>query len=74
MKNDVKMIMDSLYECVDYMREVVNEAERFYIIGAINEKEYNDRVKWFWYQTFNRLMDESFSRNMPASGWRNKEE
>lgn len=67
MKNDVKMVMDSLYECVDYMREVANEAEQLYVIGAIDEKEYNNRIKWFWYQTFNRLMDESISRNMPAS-------
>lgn len=70
MKNDVKMVMDSLYECVDYMREVVNEAERLYTLGAIDEKEYNARVRWFWNQTFNRLMDESFSRNMPAPDWR----
>lgn len=73
MKNDVKMVMDSLYECVDYMREVANKAEHLYVIGAINEKEYNNRVKWFWYQTFNRLMDESFDKNMPMPQWREGE-
>lgn len=74
MRKNVNAVMNDLYECVDYMRERVNRVEECLERNDITEDEANKVIRWFWYQTFNRLMDESFSRNMPMSGWRKKEE
>lgn len=65
MKAELWNVIDELDFCVDYLKEVAAEAEALYDRGAIDKTEFYARVRWHWYNTTARIMDESFKRNMP---------
>lgn len=72
MRNETKKILEELDFCVDYMHEVAEECDEALAGNHITEEEANHRLKWFWYQTFQRLMDDTIRREMPEPEWREK--
>lgn len=42
--------------------------------GEITELEANRKMRWFLFQTANRILSDSVDRNMPLPNWRNGEQ
>lgn len=72
MRIETMKVMSELYDCVDYMREIAQKCDEALAENHISEEEANHKIKWFWYQTFQRLMDDAFRREMPEKDWREK--
>lgn len=72
-KAEVWNILNELNFCAESLKQIAEEAEHYYDRGTIDKKEFYARVRWYWYQTVARIMDESFDKNMPMPQWREGE-
>lgn len=72
MRNETKKILEELDFCTAFMHEVARKHDEALAGNHITEEEANHHLKWFWYWTFQRLMDDAFRREMPEPDWREK--
>lgn len=72
MRTETMEILKTLDYAADYMNEIAMKCDRALAENHITEEEANHKIKWFWYQTFQRFMDDAFRREMPEKDWREK--
>lgn len=73
MKAELWNILEDLDFCAESLKQIAEDAERYYDRGAIDKTEFYARVRWYWFNTVARLMDESFQKNMPMPNWRKED-
>ena len=51
------------------MKNVVNDC-KWLADGLITEDEANWKMRWYLFQTANRILSDSVDKNMPLPNWR----
>lgn len=72
MKAETWNIFNELDFCTETLKEIAAEAEKLYDSGVIDKKEFYARVRWYWYHTIARIMNDAFEKNMPKPKQREK--
>ena len=70
---DMKKVMSDCRWLVAEAEELCWELEEQCKSGEITELEANRKMRWFLFQTANRILSDSVDRNMPLPNWRNSE-
>ena len=50
--------------------KLADELEALLDSGSITEEEANKKMRWYLFQTANRILSDSVNRNMPLPNWR----
>ena len=64
--NDYKWIAGEVEKLADELEALCKD-------GTITELEANRKMRWFVFQTANRILHDSVDRNLPLSDWRTGE-
>lgn len=64
MKAEMWNVLNELDFCVETLKEIATEAEQLYDSGVIDKREYYARVRWYWYHTTARIMNDAFEKHM----------
>ena len=48
----------------------MNELQGLLADGLITEDEANRKMRWYLFQTANRILSDSVDKNMPLPNWR----
>ena len=61
--NDCKWLADEAEKLMDELQGLLAD-------GLITEDEANRKMRWYLFQTANRILADSVDKNMPLPNWR----
>ena len=67
---NMKKVVDDYKWLVKEAEELSDELEAFLDNGSITEEEANRKMRWYLFQTANRILSDSVNKNMPLPNWR----
>ena len=67
--NMKKVIVDYKW-LAEEAEKLADELEALLDNGSITEEEANKKMRWYLFQTANRILSDSVNRNMPLPNWR----
>lgn len=65
----MKVVMDYKW-LAEEAEKLACELENLCKDGEMTELEANKKMRWFLFQTANRILTDSVDKNMPVSSWR----
>ena len=67
---NMKKVVDDYKWIAREAEELADELEALLDNGSITEEEANRKMRWYLFQTANRILSDSVNRNMPLPNWR----
>lgn len=71
---DMMKVVNDYKWVAEEVEKLACELESLCKDGKITELEANRKMRWFLFQTANRILFDSVDRNMPLPNWRNGEQ
>lgn len=71
---DIMKVVRDYKWVAEEVEKLACELESLCKDGEITELEANRKMRWFLFQTANRILSDSVDRNMPLPNWRNSEQ
>ena len=67
---NMKKVVDDYKWLAEEAEKLADELEALLDNGSITEEEANKKMRWYLFQTANRIMSDSVNKNMPLPNWR----
>lgn len=67
---NMKKVIDDYKWLAEEAEKLANELEALLDNGSITEEEANKKMRWYLFQTANRILSDSVDKNMPLPNWR----
>ena len=67
---NMKKVVNDCKWLAEEAEQLANELESLWKNGFITEEEANKKMRWYLFQTANRILSDSVNRNMPLPNWR----
>lgn len=67
---NMKKVIDDYKWLAEEAEKLANELEVLLDNGSITEEEANRKMRWYLFQTANRILSDSVDKNMPLPNWR----
>ena len=67
---NMKKVVDDYKWVAQEAEKLADELEALLDNGSITEEEANKKMRWYLFQTANRILSDSVNRNMPLPNWR----
>lgn len=67
---NMKKVVDDYKWLAEEAEKLANELEALLDNGSITEEEANKKMRWYLFQTANRILSDSVDKNMPLPNWR----
>ena len=67
---NMKKVVDDYKWLAEEAEKLADELEALCESGFITEEEANKRMRWYLFQTANRILSDSVNKNMPLPNWR----
>ena len=67
---NMKKVIDDYKWLADEAEQLADELEALLDHGSITEEEANKKMRWYLFQTANRILSDSVDKNMPLPNWR----
>ena len=67
---NMKKVVDDYKWIAQEAEKLANELEALLDNGSITEDEANRKMRWYLFQTANRILSDSVDKNMPLPNWR----
>ena len=67
---NMKKVVDDYKWLAREAEKLADELEALCESGFITEEEANKRMRWYLFQTANRILSDSVDKNMPLPNWR----
>ena len=66
----MKKVVDDYKWIAREAEKLADELEALLDNGSITEDEANRKLRWYLFQTANRILSDSVNKNMPLPNWR----
>lgn len=67
---NMKKVVDDYKWLAKEAEKLSDELEVLLDNGSITEEEANKKMRWYLFQTANRILSDSVDKNMPLPNWR----
>ena len=67
---NMKKHIDDYKWLAEEAEKLADELEALLDNGSITEEEANKKMRWYLFQTANRILSDSVNKNMPLPNWR----
>lgn len=67
---NMKKVIDDYKWLAEEAEKLADELEALLDNGSITEEEANKKMRWYLFQTANRILSDSVDKNMPLPNWR----
>ena len=67
---NMKKVVDDYKWLAEEAEQLANELESLWKNGFTTEEEANKKMRWYLFQTANRILSDSVDKNMPLPNWR----
>ena len=67
---NMKKVVDDYKWLAEEAEKLADELEALLDSGSITEEEANKKMRWYLFQTANRILSDSVNKNMPLPNWR----
>ena len=67
---NMKNVVNDCKWLADEAEKLMNELQGLLADGVITEDEANRKMRWYLFQTANRILSDSVDKNMPLPNWR----
>ena len=67
---NMKKVVDDYKWLAEEAEKLADELEALLDSGSITEEEANRKMRWYLFQTANRILSDSVDKNMPLPNWR----
>lgn len=67
---NMKKVIDDYKWLAEEAEKLADELEALLDNGSITEEEANRKMRWYLFQTANRILSDSVNKNMPLPNWR----
>ena len=67
---NMKKVVDDYKWLAEEAEKLADELEALLDNGSITEEEANKKMRWYLFQTANRILSDSADKNMPLPNWR----
>lgn len=67
---NMKKVIDDYKWLAEEAEKLADELEALLDNGSITEEEANKKMRWYLFQTANRILSDSVNKNMPLPNWR----
>ena len=67
---NMKKVVDDYKWLAEEAEKLADELEALLDNGSITEEEANKKMRWYLFQTPNRILSDSVNKNMPLPNWR----
>lgn len=67
---NMKKVVDDYKWLAEEAEKLADELEVLWKNGLITEEEANKKMRWYLFQTANRILSDSVDKNMPLPNWR----
>lgn len=67
---NMKKVVDDYKWFAEEAEKLADELEALLDNGSITEEEANKKMRWYLFQTANRILSDSVNKNMPLPNWR----
>ena len=67
---NMKKVVDDYKWLAEEAEKLSEELEALLDNGSITEEEANKKMRWYLFQTANRILSDSVDKNMPLPNWR----
>ena len=67
---NMKKVIDGYKWLAEEAEKLADELEALLDNGSITEEEANKKMRWYLFQTANRILSDSVNKNMPLPNWR----
>ena len=67
---NIKKVVDDYKWLAEEAEKLADELEALLDNGSITEEEANKKMRWYLFQTANRILSDSVDKNMPLPNWR----
>ena len=67
---NMKKVVDDYKWLAEEAEKLADELEALLDNGSITEEEANKKMRWYLFQTANRILSDSVNKNMPLLNWR----
>lgn len=67
---NIKKVIDDYKWLAEEAEKLADELEALLDNGSITEEEANKKMRWYLFQTANRILSDSVNKNMPLPNWR----
>lgn len=69
---NMKNVVNDCKWLADEAEKLMNELQGLLADGLITEDEANRKMRWYLFQTANRILSDSVDKNMPLPNWRTR--
>ena len=67
---NMKKVVDDYKWLAEEAEKLADELEALLDNGSVTEEEANKKMRWYLFQTANRILSDSVDKNMPLPNWR----
>ena len=67
---NMKKVVEDYKWLAEEAEKLADELEALLDNGSITEEEANKKMRWYLFQTANRILSDSVDKNMPLPNWR----
>lgn len=67
---NMKKVVDDYKWLAEEAEKLADELGALLDNGSITEEEANKKMRWYLFQTANRILFDSVNKNMPLPNWR----
>ena len=67
---NMKKVVDDYKWLAEEAEKLADELEALLDNGSITKEEANKKMRWYLFQTANRILSDSVNKNMPLPNWR----
>lgn len=67
---NIKKVVEDYKWIAEEAEKLADELEGLLDNGSITEEEVNRKMRWYLFQTANRILSDSVDKNMPLPNWR----
>lgn len=67
---NMKKVVNDYKWLAEEAEKLADELEALCESGFITEEEANKKMRWYLFQTANRILSDSVDKNMPLPNWR----
>ena len=67
---NMKKVVEDYKWIAEEAEKLADELEELLDNGSITEEEANRKMRWYLFQTANRILSDSVDKNMPLPNWR----
>lgn len=67
---NMKKVIDDYKWLAEEAEKLADELKALLDNGSITEEEANKKMRWYLFQTANRILSDSVDKNMPLPNWR----